>query len=219
MASSASDLLAAFGKVFPEAVKLIQTYPAATRLLNETVSDANQSGLTLKYGGIGQYDYPVAIGETFYSAKSITYQQPTERVMTYFMFEMQNSERALKYKKLLEDAYYNRINSDSYIYSTLQNETEGGIRVGQMWDEIIIENKKNESTLDSRSIYFRNLYLPIKNKTKTLGQTIQEVRYTKYTIGEWAGRTRQDYYLDQYNKIRSQNSALSLAGYPPIGVA
>jgi hypothetical protein len=88
MTSSASALLSAFGKVFPEAVKLIQSYPAATRLLDETVSEANQSGLTLNYGGIGQDDYPVAQGQTFYSAKSVTYQQPTERVMTYFMFEM-----------------------------------------------------------------------------------------------------------------------------------
>jgi hypothetical protein len=131
---------------------------------------------------------------------------------------MQNARRALKYSKLRDDATTRSITSDSYIFLILQYETEGGVRVGQMWDEIMIENKKSESSLDSKSIYFRSLYLPIKNKTKTLGQLIQEVRYTKYTVGEWAGKTRQDYYLDQYNKLKSQSSALSLLAYIPVGL-
>jgi hypothetical protein len=234
MPSSVSELLTALSTAsngkFSEAAKLIQKYPLAMALMNEAVTIANQKGLTIKYGGIGTAIlYPYAYGVNFYSSQLADFQKPPERVMTYFLFEMQNAIRAWEYGDLYNKARnVATFSSDSYIFLILQYETEGAIRVGRMWDEIIAAGKKMNPpailTLDSKSEYYRSLHLLFLKYTKELGDSskaltkvIQDhVRYTQYQDG--SGETRQIRYKKQYDEIRSGKTALALSDYAPVGI-
>jgi hypothetical protein len=80
--TSLADLTNKLGTSFPNsgnfsgAAKLIQGYAPAMKLLNATVAEANASGLTLQYSGLGTINYPNAQGELFYSGKSPDFHQP-----------------------------------------------------------------------------------------------------------------------------------------------
>jgi hypothetical protein len=234
MASSVSELLTALSTVsngkFSEAAKLIQRYPLAMALMNEAVMTANQKGLTIKYRGIGTVSlYPYAYGVDFYSSQLADFQKPPERVMTYFLFEMQNAIRAREYGELLNKARNSAtFSSDSYVFLVLQYEAEGGIRVGRMWDEIIAAGKNMNPpvalTLDGKSEYYRSLHLLLLKYTKELGDSnkaltkvIQDhIRYTQYQDG--SGETRQIRYKKQYDDLRSRKTALALSDYAPVGI-
>jgi hypothetical protein len=84
-----------------------------------------------------------------------------------------------------------------------------------LWDEIITGLTSIIPLEEKTSYLYKTVYLPYKNKIKTLGQTIQNFRYSRFSTGE----TRQDYYKQQYYDLISGTSAISLAQYPLVGVA
>jgi hypothetical protein len=221
MATNASELLAQLSKKFPDAVKVIQKYPASLKLLNSTVDEANRKGLTLIYGGIGtQSLYPYAQGVNFYSSQLAAYQSPPERVANYFLFEMQNAMRAPEYAKVVYRAQNEAgFSSNSYVYLILEFETRGALPVGSMWNDIVAASG---ITLESKSAYYRGLYLEFLQKKQQVGEsaaltaTIQKVRYTQYEDG--SGDTRETRYNRNHEQYRKQaGQPIASATYPLVG--
>jgi hypothetical protein len=224
MTSNATDLLAKLESksYFPTAASILKGYQPAMNLLNETVTLANQAGVDLKFGGFakGTYPYtdtdknasPTALKDTVYIPQTATYINDPTRVMTYFLFELQNARRAKVYYDFYLGALGGRITESEYAYKMIEQEVEGGIRIGQMWHEIIAQ--KNQS-ISGKPKYFHDLYLSVANQIKTKDKVVKETLQSSYESGP--SMTRDEYYRDSFRKFTQSNTSASIIS--EIGIA
>jgi hypothetical protein len=213
MTSSATDLLSKFGSAsyFPTAASILKGYQPAMNLLNETVTIANQEGVDLKFGGFSKDTYPNTdvntgapangLKDTVYIPKTPTYVNDPTRVMTYFLFELQNARRAKVYSNLYIGSLAGRITEAEYAYKMIEQEVEGGLRIGQMWNEIVTSTKQ---TISGKPKYFHDLYLSVAKNTKTKDQVIIDVLKSSFESGPVM--TRDQYYRDSYRRFTQPNT-------------
>jgi hypothetical protein len=227
MTSSTTDLLTKFESksYFPTAAGILKGYQPAMNLLNETVTLANQESIDLKFGGFAKGTYPytdvntgaVATGikDTIYIPQTTTYINDPTRVMTYFLFELQNARRARVYHNIYVLSLAGRIIEAEYAYKMIEQEVEGGLRVGQMWDEIVASTKKATS---GKPKYFHDLYLSVAKNIQTKDQVVKETLKSYFESGPIM--TRDQYYRDSYKKFTQPNTPNTTASnIVEIGIA
>lgn len=100
-------------------------------------------------------------------------------------------------------ALIGNISANEYAYQFAGLEVDGGIRVGQMWEEIRIEKSiQNLNLFHPKVDYFRGqLYIPYRDSADKLASRktlITENLGFKYEIGKAKNITREKYLTDDY---------------------
>jgi hypothetical protein len=115
-------------------------------------------------------------------------------------------------------------------------ETRGGLETGRMWQQIIDRYGQSHTPNSGWPKYYHGLYLSAPNwetNSAQLSSAINGVLATVYQSGQYAGKSRQWYYLNvNYSHITANNSYygartctgndlvyVSSASVVPIGIA
>jgi hypothetical protein len=194
-------LLNSFAGKFLEAAKLIYKNPTAMKLVNE----AEAAGV--QFGGYAEDGPAKDIGRA-YTAGSTVYVPKTETdpvlAMRDFLFELNNALRAPKVAELVKEAAKGSkgtVTAKQHAYNRTEQEVEGMLRLGEIWFETKKTMPKGPKTNIYDAPFFLPDYLAVKSGKKTKDDLVKEVLKRVYDTGTLKGKTVEQYYIDEYNRV------------------
>jgi hypothetical protein len=194
-------LLNAFAKKFPDAARLILQNLTAMKLVNEAEAAGVQFGGYAE-DGPGKDTWPYTVGNTVYVPKARTV---AVVAVSDFLFELNNALRAPKFAALMkgsEKGSKGTLSAKDYAYKTIELEVEGMLRLGEIWFDMKKTGPKSGEWNKYDADFFLAQYTAFKDGKKTKEDIIKHLLKSVYTVGKDAGKTHEQYYMDQYNEIR-----------------
>jgi hypothetical protein len=197
------NLLADFADRFRDAAEQIRLSPEGLKL----VAEAEAAGA--KFGGYAEDGphkdtWPYTSGASVYVPKART---DKFVAMSDFLFELNNAIRAPAFAALDKQAAAGSIEAKQFAHDFVAQEVDGMLRLGKVW----FESKKalgSGKALDKYdSDFFLAQYDAVVKGTKSREDIITAVLQTKYTTGVDAGKTAEQYYMEQYAKRAPKKDA------------
>jgi hypothetical protein len=196
-AAEAPQLLKDFSASFVEAGKLILASPKAVKL----VKQAEDAGA--KFGGFAEDGpskdtWPYTVGNSVYIPKAHT--DPLT-AMADFLFELNNAIRAPKFAEVYKDAAAGKLTNKSYARKKVELEVEGMLQLGEVWFETKKSaGKEKDKTWSSHDgEFYLEEYEAYKAGKKSKDDIVNEVLKWKYSQGTDAGKTVEQFYMEQYD--------------------
>jgi hypothetical protein len=193
------QLLTDFAAKFPDAANLIAASPTACRF----VKAADAAGA--KFGGfaedgVGHSAWAYTIHETVYIPKAHT---DAIQAMSDFLFELNNATRMTKFNALRDEAKKGSkgsLTAQTYARKTVELEVEGMLQLGEVWVAAKKEagKEKDKAWAAHDSQFYLAQYQAYKAGKVTKDDIIDAVLKSKYTEGADAGKTVEQFYMDQY---------------------
>jgi hypothetical protein len=196
------DLLSDFSGKFRDSAELIRLSPEAMKLVIEAETSK------VKFGGYAEDGpakdpWPYTAGDTVYVPKAHT---DNVVAMSDFLFELNNAIRAPAFAKLHKNAAAGSIDAKKYAHDILAQEVEGMLRFGQVW----FETKKamgGGKELDKYDFdNYQTEYNAFLKGTKTKEDIVTDVLKWVYTEGVDAGKTHEQFYVEEYNKLKPKKA-------------
>ena len=202
LAQLTPDLLSDFAGKFRDSAELIRLSPEAMKLVLEAET------AKVKFGGYsedgpGKDTWPYTAGDTVYVPRA-----HTDHVvaMSDFLFELNNAIRAPGFAELDKHAAAGSIDAKQYAHDSLALEVEAMLRLGQVW----FETKKamgGGKELDKYDLEnYQIEYDAFVKGTKTKEDIVTDFLKRVYTEGVNAGKTHEQYYVEEYNKLNPQKA-------------
>jgi len=194
-------ILNAFAKKFLEAAKLILSNPEAMKLVKEADAAGVQFGGYSEDGPAKATGRAYTIGTTVYVPKART--DPI-LAMKSFLFELNNALRAPKVAELQKEAgtgTTGSLTAKQYAYNIVELEVEGMLRMGEIWFETKKAAPKGSIPSKYDAPFWLGDYEDVKNGKKTKDDLVKEVLSRVYDSGTLAGKTVEQNYVEQYNRL------------------
>jgi hypothetical protein len=194
-------LLNAFAKKFTEAAKLIYNNPAAMKLVDEAEAAGVEFGGYAEDGPGKAAGRAYTIGKSVYVPKS---QTDPMMAMRDFLFELNNALRQPKFAELMKEATKGSTGSltaKQYAYKIVEQEVEGALRLGEIWFETKKTMPKGAATDAYDRYYFLSNYEEVRTGKKTKDEVVREVLMRVYETGTLKGKTVEQNYMEQYERI------------------
>lgn len=194
------QLLTDFAAKFPDAAKLIIASPAAMRFVREC------GAAGAKFGGFAEelitgQDWPFTLDDMVFIPKG--HSDPTH-AMSDFLFELNNAIRFTPFNKLRAEAKKGSkgsLNAKTYARRVVELEVEGMLKSGEVWLKMKQEAGKEKDK--TWSAYDRHFYLAQYESYQagklTKDDIIDGVLQSKYSDGNDAGKTVEQFYMAQYD--------------------
>lgn len=181
-----------FTAKFKDAGALVSASSSGMKLVEE----ADKAGV--KFGGYaedgpGKSAWPYTIGDTVYIPKAHT---DKITAMSDFLFELNNAVRQPKFADIHAKAAKGNITPKEYARQKVALEVEGMLRLGKIW----FESKKSigGKDLDKHDgEFYLAEYTAVKNGKKSESDIVDDVLKRKYTEGADAGKTVEQFYMEQ----------------------
>jgi hypothetical protein len=167
------------------------------------VVEAQAAGV--EFGGYAE-DGPSAdawaytVGNKVYVPKART---DAALAVSDFLFELNNAIRAPRFAALDTEAAKGStgtMTARQYARKTVELEVEGMLRLGEVWFEMkkaVTDNSWDKYDAD----FFLSEYNEFKAGTKTKEDIVNDVLQRVYSSGVDAGKTAEQYYMEQYNTL------------------
>jgi hypothetical protein len=190
-------LLTSFAGSFSAAAALIRGRPTALAFVRE----ADAAGAS--FGGYAEdgphHDtWPYTNGTAVYVPK--TQVSDPELATSSFLFELNNAARSSAFADIDKKAQAGTISAQQYAHDTVAQEAEGMLKLAEVYggyrDSL---SNADRARLDGE--YYWGEYQDVKAGRKTKEQVIQEVLKSTYSTGVDAGKTAEQYYIEEYNKM------------------
>jgi hypothetical protein len=192
-------LLEAFAAKFPDAAEIISKSEPARALVKE----AEAAGA--KFGGYAEDGPDHDIWP--YTRNGIVYvpKAHTDKItaMRDFLFELNNAMREPTYAKLAREAEKGsagQLTAKEFARQIVEQEVEGMLRLGKTW----VEMKKGFGGGTEFDKYDKDFFLVEYNDytegRKTKDDIVNDTLKVVYQVGEDAGKTVEQHYIDEYNK-------------------
>jgi hypothetical protein len=189
-----------FAGKFADSAALIRKSPEAVKLVKEAETAGTKFG-GYSEDGPGKDAWPYTIGDTVYVPKAHT---DKVTAMSDFLFELNNAVRSPKFAEITKEAAKGSkgsLSAKDYAYKVVEQEVEGMLRLGQVW----FETKKTMGSGKELDKYDAEMYLAeynaYKDKKKTKDEIVKDVLKREYTEGDLKGKTVEQNYMEQYNRI------------------
>jgi hypothetical protein len=197
------NLLSDFADKFRDAAEQIRLSAEGLKL----VAEAEAAGA--KFGGYaedgpGKDTWPYTSGNSVYVPKART---DKFVAMSDFLFELNNAIRAPAFAALDKQAGAGTIEAKQYAHDVVAQEVDGMLRLGKVW----FESKKalgSGKGLDKYDAdFFLSQYDAFVKGTKSREDIITAVLKSTYNTGVDAGKTAEQYYMEQYAKMAPKKDA------------
>jgi hypothetical protein len=191
------DLLGDFGKDFKDAAADIAKGEQATKLVEE----AEKAGA--KYGGYSEKGpwknaYPYTVGDTVYIPKSSA--EPV-RAASDFLFELNNAIHKPQFAAVSAKASKGSITAKEYAREKTAIEVDGMLRAGLVWADLKKGLGGGADLNKFDQDWFLDEYNQVKSGKKTKDDIVNDVLARKYTEGVQAGKTVEEFYMEQYKAL------------------
>jgi hypothetical protein len=194
------QLLTDFTGKFKDAADHIRKSPAAMTLVKEA------SAAKVKFGGYAE-DGPGKASGRAYTVGDTVY-VPKARVdpvlaMKSFLFELNNAIRKPKFTAIFAEARKGSkgtLTAEQYAYKIVEQEVEGMLRLGEVWFETKKTMGKGDWNKYDSDFYYSE-YKQFNEKKKTKDDIVKDVLKRVYDSGDLKGKTVEDHYKEQYEKL------------------
>ncbi len=194
-------LLTDFEADFSAAAALIRKSTEAMTLVREAAKAGVEYGGHSEKGPVKD-TWPYTAGNKVYIPKART---DAVLAMSDFVFELNNGVRKPEFDKLRKGAAKGSKTdvaaAKKYARDIITLEVEGMLRSGKVWTEAkkALGGGKNLDKYDDD--FFREEWADFHAKRKTKAEIVTEVLTWTYTTGVDAGKTHEQYYVEQYKGI------------------
>lgn len=196
------QLLKDFAAKFADAAKLIEASPKAVAMVKEA-QDAGAKFGGYSEDGPGKTAWPYTIGDTVYVPKAHT---DAITAMSDFLFELNNAIRAPKFAEIHKEAAKGSngtLTNKTYARKKVELEVEGMLQLGEVWFETKkAAGKEKDATWSGHDgEFYLAEYQAVKAGKKSQADVVTDVLGRKYTEGADAGKTVEQFYMDQYDAM------------------
>jgi hypothetical protein len=191
-------LLTSFAGSFAAAAALIRGRSTAVAFIRE----ADTAGVT--FGGFSE-DGPAASAWPYTSGTAVYVPRAqatdAELAARSFIFELNNAMRSSAFADLAKKAHEGTLGATQFAHDCVAQEVEGMMRLAQVYagyrDSL---SNTDRARLDSQ--YYWGEYQEVQSNKKTKEQIIQDVLHRVYPSGADAGKTVEQHYIDEYNRVK-----------------
>jgi Domain of unknown function (DUF4157) len=190
-----------FATKFPNAADLIRRSVPALRLINEAEATGAVFGGYAEDGPGPTLGRPYTSGHAVYVPRA---QTDPVIAMSDFLFELNNAIRAPKFAALATEAAKGStgtLTARSYAYKMAEQEVEGMLRLGETWFKLKTTGGAHPEWDKYDSDFFLAEYEAVKAGRKTKDDVVGDVLQRVYETGTLRGKTVEQYYMDDYNRL------------------
>ena len=190
-----------FALKFANAADLIRKSVPALRLTTE----AEAAGAV--FGGHAEEGPGRTLGRAYTSGHSVYVPRTdTDPVMAMrdFLFELNNAIRAPKVAALATEAVKGSrgtLSARNYAYKMAELEVEGMLRLGETWFKHKAAGGPHPEWNAYDQRFFLSEYEQVKAGRKTKDDVVRDVLSRVYETGTLRGKTVEQYYMDDYNRL------------------
>ncbi|HTL32236.1 MAG TPA: hypothetical protein VL326_03875 [Kofleriaceae bacterium] len=185
---------------FPQAARLIAAEPSSCKFVKECQDQGAKFGGWAETGP-GANAWPYTHHDTVYIPKA---QEDGLHAMSSFLFELNNAVRYPRFDALESQAKKGAkggLDAKSYARKNVELEVEGMLKLGEVWlaakKEAGKSNDKDWAAHDHQ--FYLQRYLDYQAGKITKEDIVNGVLSSKYPSGDYAGKTVEEFYSDQYN--------------------
>ncbi len=192
-----------FATKFANAADLIRKSVPALRLVTEAETAGAIFGGYAEEGTVSGR----TLGRAYTSGHSVYVPRTdTDPVMAMrdFLFELNNAIRAPKFAALTTEAVKGSggtLSARNYAYKMAELEVEGMLRLGETWFKHKAAGGAHPEWNAYDQKFFLSEYEQVKAGRKTKDDVVRDVLSRVYETGTLRGKTVEQYYMDNYNRL------------------
>ena len=200
-APAAADpkLLQDFAAKFADAAALVRKSAEAMQVVTVAQAAGAEFGGYAEEGP-AQDTWAYTVGNKVFIPKAHT--DPV-LAMRDFLFELNNATRVPAFEKLKQEAAKGStgtLTAKAYARGVVEQEIEALLSVGKVWSELRDSfTEQQRETYDNS--FYQQEYNDFKAGRKTKDDIVKDALQRVYTSGVDKGKTVEQFYMDQYNRI------------------